>query len=68
VIAFAFAGVVATALLVLERRWHRARHCRENAATCHSCGESNPSIARFCRRCGERLTIDLCDETVPEER
>jgi hypothetical protein len=58
-------GLIAVLALLIRRRRHSRR---PEMMTQHGCQAWNPSDANYCRRCGERLTIDLFDESGPEKR
>lgn len=61
---FVAVGVlVALAAFLVGRTCRTPQSVGENAMIAHSCGVSNPMNARYCRRCGESLMIDLVDES-----
>jgi hypothetical protein len=52
-------------VLLLLRYGLRAgrRPSASDEGTTHFCGASNPARAKYCRRCGEALTMALVNET-----
>lgn len=60
---FALCLLVALAAFLGGRIRRTPRSVGETAMTAHRCGASNPMNARYCRRCGETLMIDLVDES-----
>ena len=51
--------VIVILLTVIVRRRRPAGDLSADAPMPHGCGASNPLKARFCRRCGEALMLDL---------
>lgn len=49
-------------LLVILRSRRKPNQPLLEEAVPHSCGGLNPPDAKYCRRCGEALTMGLCAE------
>ena len=48
-------GVAFFLIVVAMGSQHRRRLWRMGQVSCRACGSSNPTKARFCRRCGKEL-------------
>jgi hypothetical protein len=59
--------VIVLLLTVIVRHHRRAGDLTDNAPMNHACGASNPPNARYCRRCGESLVLDLVLEPTPPD-
>jgi predicted amidophosphoribosyltransferase len=54
-----FVVIVAVAVIfvIATIRSNRRAAFRAGQRTCPACGAVHPGIARFCRRCGQKLTF-----------
>ena len=55
--AFGIVVVVVALFVITNLASARRKGARVGEQSCRQCGGSNPSLARFCRRCGRELKV-----------